>query len=91
MRTKEEIQDRIKVMQAWVDGKEVEAVGGSGWFTALDPSFDWTITSYRIKPKPRELLLVDISTPESMTNPIWAEATSRDTDGILFREVLDNE
>jgi len=43
--------DKIKVMQAYLDGAEIEYNGGSGWITqskAEVPCWDWTLFDYRI-------------------------------------------
>lgn len=49
----EETKEAIKVMQAYVDGKEVEAqrpIAGSCWIRASEPRWDWFNYIYRIKP-----------------------------------------
>jgi hypothetical protein len=47
----EETKEAIKVMQAFVDGKEVEAMNPAGnWETAITPRWGWDDTQYRIKP-----------------------------------------
>lgn len=51
--TREETKEAIRVMQAFVDGKEVEArklLAGSDWTPAGLPSWDWLCSTYRIKP-----------------------------------------
>jgi hypothetical protein len=50
--TKEQTIEAIKVMQAFVDGKEVECLhrGLEGWFTTTNPSWNWTNCFFRIKP-----------------------------------------
>jgi hypothetical protein len=52
--TKEQTKEAIRIMQAFVDGKEVEwryrAI--EGWDTTNDPSWDWVACIYRIKPTP---------------------------------------
>lgn len=58
MSTKEEIKKRIEIMQAWVDGAEIETsfIGGDEWSVKTCPSFDsFNSLKYRIKPKPREV------------------------------------
>lgn len=52
MANKEEIQRRVEVMQAWLDGKTIEVHKlGVGWgqlsFPA-SPAFDWERCNYRI-------------------------------------------
>lgn len=49
------IQEQIAVMQAFVDGKQIEAkhkdIGE--WNNASSPNWDWSSTIYRIKPEPK--------------------------------------
>ena len=49
----EETKEAIRVMQAYVDGKEVEVqrlLAGSCWIPAGAPCWDWLNGNYRIKP-----------------------------------------
>ena len=48
----EETKAAIRVMQAFVDGKEVECWdrGLEGWETTNNPSWDWMDCTFRIKP-----------------------------------------
>lgn len=48
----EETKEAIRVMQAFVDGKEVECWhhGLEGWDTTKNPSWDWLNSTFRIKP-----------------------------------------
>jgi len=50
----EQTKEAIRVMQAFVDGKEVEYLhsGTEGWVTTTNPSWNWTNCFYRIKPTP---------------------------------------
>ena len=48
--TKEEIKERIKVMQAFVDGKDVEVLNTDKWELVSNPSWS-PATKYRIKPE----------------------------------------
>jgi hypothetical protein len=50
----EQTKEAIKVMQEFVDGKEVEYLhsGTEGWVTTTNPSWNWTNCFYRIKPTP---------------------------------------
>jgi len=52
--TKEQTIEAIKVMQAFVDGKEVEWRDGKfeGWETIISPKWNWHDNEYRIKPTP---------------------------------------
>ena len=48
----EETKEAIRVMQAFVDGKEVECWhrGLEGWDTTSNPSWNWVNCTFRIKP-----------------------------------------
>ena len=48
--TREETEERIKVMQAYVDGKDVEVLNADKWELVSNPSWS-TATKYRIKPE----------------------------------------
>ena len=48
--TREETEERIKVMQAFVDGKDVEVLNTDKWELVLNPSWSPN-TEYRIKPE----------------------------------------
>ena len=51
---REETKQAIAIMQAFVDGKEIEYSDGTVWESGFSPSWNWYGTKYRIKPKPRE-------------------------------------
>ena len=44
--------EAIKVMQAYVEGKEVEVLFAGKWKTTNVPSWSWSETTYLIKPTP---------------------------------------
>ena len=48
--TREETKERIKVMQAYVDGKDVEVLNSDKWELVSNPSWS-PATKYRIKPE----------------------------------------
>ena len=48
--TREETEERIKVMQAFVDGKDVEVLNTGKWELVSNPSWSPN-TKYRIKPE----------------------------------------
>lgn len=52
---KEQTKAAIAVMQAYVDGNQIEVKGrGVGWCPcATDPTWDWTVCEYRVKPEPK--------------------------------------
>jgi hypothetical protein len=60
--TKEETLQCIKVMQAYVDGKTVQARYGAvqrneGNWHAVNPHWDWVCYEYRVKPEPMEIVV----------------------------------
>jgi len=48
--TKEQTIEAIRIMQAYVDGKEVECKYPYGWDRIDQPNWDWFKCQYRIKP-----------------------------------------
>jgi hypothetical protein len=52
--TKEQTKEAIRIMQAFVDGKEVVArhVNFGTWDTLISPKWSWEDCEYRIKPTP---------------------------------------
>lgn len=59
-------EDKIKVMQAYIDGKEIQcrSILGGEWGDAIDElRWNWDSTDYRIKPNPREYYLAYIKYP----------------------------
>ena len=50
--TREETKERIKVMQAFVAGKDVEVLNTDKWELVSNPSWS-PATKYRIKPEPK--------------------------------------
>lgn len=45
------IEEKITIMQAYVDGKKIETkfVGGTNWEEVTSPAWDWVSFDYRIK------------------------------------------
>ena len=48
--TRQQTIEAIRVMQAYVDGKEVELRVGDEWKQTFTPLWQWYIGTYRIKP-----------------------------------------
>ena len=48
--TREQTIEAIRVMQAFVDGKEVQLRVGDGWKGTFIPLWQWHTDDYRIKP-----------------------------------------
>ena len=44
--------DYIKVMQAYVEGKQIQCKDDEVWIDIDDPDWDWHNWEYRIKPEP---------------------------------------
>ena len=61
MCTREETQKMIEVMQAYVDGKQIQLQSRSddpcNWWSpghSSGPQWDWDRCAYRVQPEPRE-------------------------------------
>jgi len=50
---REETKKAIAVMQAYVDGKQIESAQEGCEWRASFPIWDWGLNHYRVKPKPR--------------------------------------
>ena len=48
----EQTKEAIKVMQAFVDGKDVQSMYEGKWSLVHVPRWNWDDTQYRIKPTP---------------------------------------
>ena len=49
----EQTKEAIRIMQAYVDGKELQVLDPVGkWESVNSPRWDWDGTQYRIKPTP---------------------------------------
>ena len=48
----EQTKEAIRVMQAFVDGKEVQSMYEGNWSLVHVPRWNWDDTQYRIKPTP---------------------------------------
>jgi len=55
-------EEKIKVMQAYVDGEEVECANNSStqWRNTPQPHWSWDIANYRIKPATKEMTVSEI-------------------------------
>ncbi len=53
--TKEDIAECIKVMQAYVEGKQIQYVDSEteDWTDIESPIWNWDIYDYRVKPEPK--------------------------------------
>ena len=92
MASREEIIERIRIMQAWADGKEIQLKDGNlEWedYLSDNPSFLFDRFGFRIKPKPREIYAVICSVQNNLK--ALKEVSANCTSGTLWREVLDDE
>ena len=52
--TREEIKDAAKVMEAYANGKKIQFLDEyNKWIDVANPSFNWSIYIYRVKPEPK--------------------------------------
>jgi len=56
-----ETMEAIKIMDAYCDGKEIEANYGSGWVSINDPAWQFGDFKYRIKRKPKVIYVNEYS------------------------------
>lgn len=52
--TREETKEAIRIMQAYVDGKQIQVRNGMGWRNCLEPTWAWYGTTFRIAPDQEE-------------------------------------
>ena len=78
--TREETKKCIEVMQAYVDGGEIEELVSkdSDWWSVQNPDWNWDYHTYRIKP---QLMKVTEEEMKEMQG-IWVKL--KDSDGIAF-------
>jgi len=72
----EETKKAIKVMQAYVDGVEIERCyrwEGHPWKSSSNPTWAFTAQQYRIKPKPREFW---VDPGHSLSSPEYRRANA---------------
>ena len=91
---REETKKAIAVMQAYVDGKQIEAAQeGSEWRASL-PIWDWGPNEYRVKPEPIECWVTIFNGHVCSTCHDSEESASHITDKPnwtvrKFREVIE--
>lgn len=49
------LQEKIAVMQAAADGKQIELWAGAGWMNVTTAEWNWASCDYRVKPEPRHV------------------------------------
>ena len=71
------LKEKIAVMQAALDGKEIECVNRPSyeWFAITDPDWQWRVCDYRIKQEPMEFW-VNICPNGNILSAHETEATS---------------
>lgn len=80
---------KISVMQAFEDGKEIEArlKGQWCWESVNDPAWDWEHNDYRIKPEPKPYDSVS-----EVDRDKWVASKNNEYDKCLLRiEGIDSE
>ena len=89
---REETKKAIAVMQAWLDGEEIEycykKASRPEWLDVETPTWDLDIKRYRVKPKPREFWVHESAVWNKYPGGGIVELGS---DYIKVREVLDDE
>ncbi len=54
-------QEKIAIMQAYVDGKTIQYDNNTGhmygWTDLKTPNWNWDLCDYRIKPEPRKIYM----------------------------------
>lgn len=82
MASREKTREMIRVMQAYVDGEDIEFCvnGVSEWSRLQCGCWNWETNNYRIKPKPREWWL--IAWPDRM------EVSNNEQGAVLAIQVI---
>jgi hypothetical protein len=93
---REKTKEQIAVMQAYVDGAEIEVLWAPEQWHVCRPGWSWIDTKYRVRAKPREWWVVVSGASRWLCNT--REAAERDvaslekylpTQIVHLREVLD--
>ena len=55
------LREKIETMQAFERGEEIEVsdYGYEEWRTVNNPSWSWNVNKYRIKPKPKQVIVIE--------------------------------
>ena len=86
------IQEMIKVMQAYLDGKRIEACrlqDPKGWFECPLPKWDWYGCDYRVKEK--EYVPFDSSLEFLVAQMDHGEIIRRKIDSFLFHSFVNKD
>jgi len=91
---RKETRKAIEVMQAYVDGAEIECLSKKinyeserDWYTE-EPMWHWPSWEYRIKPKPREFWIWHSADGETLWREIYGPDDD-DRDAIKVVEVIE--
>ena len=96
--TREELERRTKVQQAFLDEKPCQMYNGRQWYDmnpVLDFDWNWDYTYYRIRPEPRIIYVIDRPNFGVIGNVAWeSQDACRVANGgtakvIKFIEALD--
>lgn len=83
--TREEIKDAAKVMEAYANGKKIQFLDEyNKWIDVTNPSFNWSIYIYRIKPEPKYR-------PFESLEECWQEMLKHQPFGWLMEKVNKKE
>jgi len=80
------LKEKVEVMQAYLEGKPIQDnIDGewTDWISAIEPSFQWGVYDYRIKPKNKQVLF-DISDYESKLGKKFKHKGYESSTGILI-------
>ncbi|NCB03548.1 MAG: hypothetical protein EOM67_15560 [Spirochaetia bacterium] len=55
------LREKIEVMEAFERGEEIEVsdYGYEEWRTVNDPFWKWNVNKYHIKPKPKQVIVIE--------------------------------
>jgi len=88
---RERVFGYVKILEAYLDGKEIQYNDGGGWITlSIQPHFNFASDGeYRVKPEPREFWI----SSGCKTNTSWVAIGDGLMTGekIKVREVLEDE
>ena len=87
--------DKIKIMQAFVDGKEIELMATHGGWVMLapNPKWNWDVYSYRIKLQPKIIYVNEYG--DDMDAVHYSEQEAKEDSGcgairvaVKYKEVI---
>lgn len=89
---REETKKAIEVMQAYVDGKEIEAWERGVFSDTSNPAWGWDVFDYRIKPEPLTLWVNEYKDNEGKVivdafTELWDAEINRRTNGRTIKMI----